>query len=116
MASSTTSTSAFEFRKRNRGAANGEMKLDRVIWDWPSSITLADDEGGAHRCCPDDIDGDDCRRAGARSSTDDDDSRTELMVGQFAAGGRRVDGEMGFNPSKFGRSCWPASNRMDPGH
>ncbi|KAL6000953.1 hypothetical protein ACLOJK_006680 [Asimina triloba] len=38
-----------------------------------------DDEDGADRCCPDGIDGDDCRRAGARSSADGDDSRTELM-------------------------------------
>ncbi|KAL6002596.1 hypothetical protein ACLOJK_022815 [Asimina triloba] len=34
---------------------------------------------GMDRCCPDGIDGDDCRRAGARSSADGDDSRTELM-------------------------------------
>ncbi|KAL5988867.1 hypothetical protein ACLOJK_026969 [Asimina triloba] len=75
-----------------------------------------DDEDGVDRCCPDGIDGEDCRRAGARSSTDSDDSRTELMGGQFTAGGRRVDGEMGFNPSEFGRSCWPGSDRMDLGH
>ncbi|KAL6004245.1 hypothetical protein ACLOJK_004792 [Asimina triloba] len=87
---------------------------------WTVACGLAmgktDDEDGADRCCPDDIDGDNCRRAGARSSTDGDDSRTELMVGRFAAGGRRVDGEMGFNPSEFGRSCWPRLDHMDPGH
>ncbi|KAL6009432.1 hypothetical protein ACLOJK_022661, partial [Asimina triloba] len=77
----------------DRAVAVGRCKW--VEWSvgvgWTVARGLAmvktDDEDGADRCCPDGIDGDDCHRAGARSSTDGDDSGTELMVGWFAAGG-----------------------------
>ncbi|KAL6009204.1 hypothetical protein ACLOJK_022431 [Asimina triloba] len=36
--------------------------------------------------------------------------------GDGGGGWLLVGGEMGFNPSGFGRSCWPRLDRMDPGY